>query len=108
MASEWWTRKGDRGRVFTGTVLLPDGTPMDLSGKTVKIRLRVKGAAALKVDGVATVTDGPAGRILYQPTSGDVDTDGTLYGAVVVDPDGASQVSSPTEFDLVWHIRPGA
>ena len=102
----WWTRKGDVGRVFSGTVLLPSGASMDLTGKTVRVRLRFRNQPALKVDGVCTVTDALGGRISYQPIAGDVDTAGTLVGAVVVDPAGSAQISVPTEFDLVWHIRP--
>ncbi len=104
---EWPTRVGDLGRAFTGTVTL-NGAAVNLTGKSVKIRLRFKGAATLKVDAVATITDAPNGRISYSPIAGDLDTAGTLYGAIVVDQGLSTQISAPTEVDLVWHVRPAA
>lgn len=67
---------GDTGYPITAT-LYTNGVARDLTGSTVVIYLRNKRTNAIKVNGSAvTVVSPTAGTVSYQPSSGDVDTEG--------------------------------
>lgn len=81
--------KGNRSPSLTNTITI-DGIPFDLTGSTVKLRMRAENSSTLKVDAAATVvsasttTSGtqilPAGTITVVSTSGFLDSGALVIG----------------------------
>jgi hypothetical protein len=95
MAIDWTTYVGDIGKPMRGTLRNPDDTARDLTGKTVRLRLRSPGAATRKVDVAVTVlSPATAGRIEWVPLAAHVDTEGSLEGGLVEDLGGAGQATT--------------
>jgi hypothetical protein len=67
---------GNQNPSITETVLNDDGSAHDLTGQTVRFRMRAVGSAVLKVDAAATVVSSPAGTVRYDWQAADVDTAG--------------------------------
>jgi hypothetical protein len=73
---DYWWRAGERG-VFEATLYGPKpagGTAavLDLTGATVRFRIREQDAASFLVDSVATiVSPSTSGKVKYQLTSGE-------------------------------------
>lgn len=55
-------------------LLRTDGAPIDLTGCTVRLRLRSERDLPLKVDAPATIVDAPGGVVRYEWLAGDTDT----------------------------------
>lgn len=72
--------KDNRDVPITDIITYPDGSPMNLTGRTVKLMARPSGSAALKIDASATVVSALAGGVEYDPAAIDVDTVGTFIG----------------------------
>lgn len=68
----------NRNPSITQTITNDDGTAHDLTGQTVKFRMRALGSATLKVDAAATVVSALAGTVRYDWAAPDVATAG-LY-----------------------------
>lgn len=67
-------------------VTLKDGdTPLDLTGKMVRFRMRPVEGGALTVDAVATIVDAPNGRASYVWQAGDTDVAGLYEAEFTVD-----------------------
>jgi len=71
--------EGDKGFDIAYQILNPDGTPADVSGSTVKFKMRT-GAATLKVDAAATIVDGPSGKVKYTFVAADLDAAASYVG----------------------------
>lgn len=72
-------KQGDLLPAFTATLFETNDnvtTPIDLTGATVELHVRMTGAPGLKIDATATVTDAAAGKIRYDWIAGDTDTPG--------------------------------
>ena len=69
---------GNLNPSITQTILNEDGTPHDLTGQTVRFRMRAIGAATMKVDQPATIVNPPGadGKVRYDWTGTDLDTAG--------------------------------
>ena len=66
---------GNRSPSLYGTILI-DGTPVDLSGSTVKLQMRQVGADTLDVDSAAVIVTPAEGTVRYDWAAADVDTAG--------------------------------
>jgi hypothetical protein len=72
----FWT--GNLNPSITETILNDDGTPHDLTGQTVKFKMRPVGSSTLKVNQPATIVTPPGvnGQVRYDWQTADVDTPG--------------------------------
>jgi len=75
MASGFDTWVGNAPLV-TDTITNPDGSAKNLTGATVRFRMRPAHASNLVVDSAATVVSAPAGTVSYQMLVGDTATAG--------------------------------
>lgn len=70
---------GNRSPSITDTITI-DGTPVDLTGSSVKFQMRAVGSTTLKVDAAATIVTPAAGTVRYDPAANDVNTAGFYTG----------------------------
>lgn len=71
--------KGNRSPSVTDTIKVDD-VAFDLTGSTVKFRMRLETSSTLKVDAAATVVNPSAGTVRYDWVAADVDTVGDYVG----------------------------
>ena len=99
--------KGSRSPSLTGTLTV-DGVAFDLTGSTVKLKMRAVGSATLKVDAAATVVSAPAGTVRYDWVSADLDTAGDyLAWWEVTVPGGKVQDHPEFLVDVQEHAQAG-
>src|SRR5215471_11076072 len=68
-----------------------NGVAVDLTGATVRFRMRSVGSQTLKVDQPATIVSAPAGTVRYDWQSADVGTAGDFLAWWVVTSAGKTQ-----------------
>ncbi len=94
---------GDTGPSFRAMLLDEDGNPVNLTGFTADLRVRLPGADAPKVDTALTIFDAERGIVEYDWTSSDTDEAG-LYKAEVEATDGTDTISYPSDRYFRIHI----
>jgi hypothetical protein len=109
MIREASVKTGDTGRVLEAHLRYDDGTPIDLTGCTVRFRMRREGATYADVDGDAEVVAPPSSGVVrfsdWDPA--DLDEPGTYQCEwLVTDSDGL-EVTAPSDSYLVLRIRQG-
>lgn len=67
--------KDNRAPSLTDTIRI-DGAAFDLTGSTVKLKMRLETSATLEVDAAATIVSAAAGTVRYDWAAADVDTAG--------------------------------
>lgn len=85
---------------LTDMLTFSDGSYMDLTGCTVKFRMRPLGGSTLKVDSSATVSDPTNGEVIYNWSAADVDTAGEWRGWWNITLPSSKQQDSP-EFIVI-------
>lgn len=93
MITHW---KTNRSPSMTDTIRV-NGVAFDLTGKTVKFRMRSESSSTLKVDASASITTPPGtdGKVHYDWASGDVDTAGRFMFWWSVDLGGGVTMDTP-------------
>lgn len=93
--------------ILTATLTYDDGTPIDLTGATVKFQMRLPGSSTLKVDSAAVVVGAATlGQVSYTWVAADTDTPG-LYVAWFSAVFGLSTLHAPNP-SLVIEVTRGA
>lgn len=90
MAASLVHTKGNRNPSLTDTIRV-EGSPFDLTGSTVKLKMRADGSTVLKVDTAMTVVTPAAGTVRYDWAALDVDTGGEFWGWEEVTTSGKTQ-----------------
>jgi hypothetical protein len=96
---------GNRNPSITENLLYSDGTVVDLTGKTVKFKMRAVGSATLKVNTAAVVISAPLGTVRYDWAALDVDTAGhyLVWWEVTTTADGKTQDVSEAVIEFRAH-----
>jgi hypothetical protein len=98
-------KTGDLEPSIAATLTYSDGTVVDLTAATTpRFLMRAHRAAALTVDGTATVVNAAAGTVRYDWASGDTDTAG-LYRAEWEFSIGGKKMTVPNDGYLYVVIR---
>jgi len=61
-----------------------NGTAIDLTGSTIKLKVQQIGSTALKFEGMMTIVEAGEGKCKYQVQEGDFDTVGRHYAEIEV------------------------
>ncbi len=94
---------GNRSPSLYGTITV-DGTPVNLTGSSVKLQMREVDSSTLKVDTAAVLVDAPNGQVRYDWAAADVDTAGA-YAAWWRVTDAASKVQDSPEFQIEFRAH---
>lgn len=86
--------RGDQGIPLDLTVYNPDGTIADITGATVKFKMRSTIGTTLKVDAVCTIDDGPNGKCSYTLIAADLDTAGSFIAELEVTFSGGNPIQT--------------
>lgn len=76
--SDYYLKQGDRSTIGT-RLIEADGTPANLTGRTVRIHIRRRGTGAILIDAAATVTAAATGDVTWTPGVGETETLAGLY-----------------------------
>ena len=77
-------KTNDTKPLLIGTLKDPAGAKVDISGATARFHMKKYGASSLKVDALASVTNGSEGQVSYSWSASDTDTAGTYYGEIEI------------------------
>ena len=84
MYADFKITQNDTTEPIEGVCLDESGSPVDLTGATVRFQMKQHGADAAKVDAVATVSSALEGEFLYSWQAGDTDTPGVYWATFQV------------------------
>lgn len=94
--------KDARNPAITDTIEV-DGVALNLTGATVKFKMREIGSSTLKVDASATIVSAAAGTVSYAPAAADVDTSSLYMGWWEVTSGGLTQDTGEFIVDIRDH-----
>ena len=98
---------GNRSPSLFGTILI-DGTPVNLTGSTVKLQMREVGESTFTVDAAAVVVTAVDGEVRYDWAALDVDTAGMyVIWWRVTDGTGKTQDTPESLFEIREHNQTG-
>lgn len=78
--ADYSIKQGDVLPIFTDTLTYSDGTPVNLTGATVKFVMRALTSNTLTTNAPATVVNPGGGQVSYSPTVADTATPGQYMG----------------------------
>lgn len=96
IASTVSVRSGDI-LVIPAVLANPDGTVVNLTGKTVTFQMYPKAGGASVVNGAATITNAAGGAVTYAGTTADTATSGQFTGYFVASTPGVGTVAYPAD-----------
>lgn len=70
-------KRNDLDPAIEAQLLNADGTPLDLTGRTVKFIMRLRSGSSPKVNANATIASATDGQVSYSWTGTDTDTSGS-------------------------------
>ena len=73
-------KQNDRLPALQATLEDGEGNPVDLTGTTIKFKMRGASATTLKVDAGATIVSPTLGTVKYEWAAAETDTPGDYYG----------------------------
>lgn len=94
---------GNRLPSITENIVYADGTPVDLTGATVKFQMRKFGTSTLKVDALAQVVTPAQGIVRYDWAAVDVDTAGDYLVWWQVTAGGKTQDMGEAFIEIMGH-----
>lgn len=74
MSADFTIKRGDTRTAMEATLKKSTGAPQDLTGCTVRFRMRAKNASTNKVDKIVTISDATNGVVLVPWDTTDIDT----------------------------------
>lgn len=75
-APDFYWKQNDTSPAIAFQLKDGNGVAVNLTGATVKFMMWAPGAAAIKVNAAATITDATTGKVSYTPSATDTDTPG--------------------------------
>lgn len=99
-------KRNDRQPTFDVTLEAPAGTPVDLTGCTVKLIMTKDGSSSSKVNAAATVTSAADGEVSYSWGATDTDTAGLYRAEWEVTFAGGTKRTFPAEDYLYVNVLP--
>jgi hypothetical protein len=76
VSADFCLKKGNTLPMIKARLKNPDGSAMNLTGGSVRFRMRAPGSGVAKVDAVATIVDAATGQVAYAWVAGDTDAEG--------------------------------
>jgi len=90
--SDFTIKQNDTRPNLDAQLLNADGTPIDLTGCTVRFLMVPTSGGAVKVDGICAITDAENGKVRYYWSAGDTANFGDYKAEFEVTfPDGSKQ-----------------
>jgi hypothetical protein len=77
-APDAYWKQGDTAPAIAEQLFDGTGTPVVLTGATVKFIGAFRGQASPEISAAATITDAATGKVSYTPVTADTDTPGSL------------------------------
>lgn len=107
--ADFYIKQGDTSPPLRAQLREDDGTPVDLTGATVRFKMnRIGGNTGdtLDVDNTATIDDATNGKVTYDWADGDTDQSGYYNAVFGVDYDGSGSIDEtfPNEQFLVIKV----
>lgn len=97
--SDFFIKRGDRLPTLARQLLWNDGTPINLTGCTVRWKMARKSDGAVVVDAAAAIVSAADGRVQYEWVAPDTDDSGHFEGEWrVTYPDGKTLTVPTTNF----------
>jgi hypothetical protein len=96
---------GSDGQALVDIITI-DGKPLDLTGKTVKFKMRHASSDVLKVNASASVTDADDGAVSYTWTDANLDTPGEYYCWWEIK-SGSATLDTPETLIVITKHSPG-
>ena len=102
--ADWYGKRNDRQPAISATLKDASGAAVNLTGATVRFKLRSRGASAAKVDAAATITNAAGGQVRYAWAAGDLDTAGLFDAEFEVTFGDGTTETFPNDRHLVVQV----
>lgn len=103
-SADFYIKRGDRLPTLARTLKFTDGSVIDLSGCTVRWKMREKVGGTVMVDAAATIVSASEGKVEYAWALIDTDTVGHFVGEWQVTYPDAKVLTVPTMNFVNVHV----